>query len=236
MDKKDFKKPEVSKGDIVHTSVKAVLSAIPLIGGPATELFSAIVAPPIAKRQVEWIESIVRGLEELHNKVDSFDIDSLSTDESFITTVTYATVIALRNHKELKREALRNAVLNSARGNAPNDDLQLMFLNFIDAFTTWHLRILMFYDNPKAWGEKHGITYPNWSFGGLDSVLEHTFPELKGKREFYDQIAKDLHSRGLLNTDQLHVGASRSGMFRSLTTWMGKLFLSFIIFSDSEEK
>jgi hypothetical protein len=230
MAKKDLtKKPKATKGDIVYTGAKAVLSVIPLIGGPLKELFSAIVAPPLAKRQNEWIESIAEGLVELHNKVDSFDIDALSENESFITTVTYATIIALRNHKEMKIKALRNAVLNSAVGNAPDDDLQLMFLNFIDAFTPWHLRILMFYNDPKAWGEKNNINYPNWTLGGASSVLEHTFPELKGKREFYDQIVKDLHNRGLTTTSELHITTSRNGMFQSLTTNMGKDFLDFIL-------
>ena len=159
------------------------------------ELFSAIVAPPLAKRQGEWVESIAEGLVELHNKVDSFDIDTLSENESFITTVTYATIIALRNHKEMKREALRNAVLNSALGNSPDDDIQLMFLNFVDAFTPWHLRILMYYNDPKEWGKRNNITFPNWSSGSSAHALEHTFPELKSRREFYDQIAKDLHNR-----------------------------------------
>lgn len=166
---------------------------------------------------------------ELHEKVDAFNIDTLSENESFITTVTYATIIALRNHKEMKIEALRNAVLNSAVGNAPDDDIQLMFLNFIDAFTPWHLRILMFYDDPKAWGEKNNIKYPNWTFGGSATVLEHTFLELKGKRKFYDQIAKDLHNRGLMTMSELHIGMSGSGMFQSLTTSMGKDFLDFIL-------
>ena len=50
--------------------------------------------------------------------------------------MTYATQIAIRNHQRKKLEALRNAVLNSALVNASEEDIQLMFLNFIEYLTT----------------------------------------------------------------------------------------------------
>ena len=103
-----------------------------------------------------------------------------------------------------------------------------MFLSFIDALTPWHLRVLKFFENPRAWGQKQGITYPDWYTGGASTVLEHTFPELSGKREFYDQLVKDLFSRGLMNTDTLHISVSGQGMFESHTTAMGQQFISFI--------
>ena len=49
------------------------------------------------------------------------DLDSLKRNEKFIDTVLQATQIALRSHQEEKRTALRNAVMNTAIGAAPND-------------------------------------------------------------------------------------------------------------------
>jgi hypothetical protein len=56
-------------GDVAHTIVKAGLSAIPVIGGPAADLFSALIIPPLTKRRDEWIQSIVAGLQNLEEKV-----------------------------------------------------------------------------------------------------------------------------------------------------------------------
>jgi hypothetical protein len=232
-------KPKRSAGDIAHTVAKAGLSAIPVIGGPAAEIFSAIIVPPLSKRRDEWIESIAEGLKSLEEKVDDFNIETLSQKEMFITTVMHATQGAIRNHQKEKLEALRNAVLNAALPNAPEEDIQLMFLNFIDPLTPWHLRILKFFDNPQEWGRRNGITYPNWSMGGASMVLEHAFPELKGRRDFYEQIVKDLFVRGLVNTDSLHITSTSQGMFTSRTTTMGKQFIDFItspIESDDEKQ
>lgn len=221
-------KPKASAGDAAHTIVKAGLSVIPYIGGPAAEIFSAIVTPPLAKRRDEWIESIANGLLELEKKVDGFKLENLSQNEIFITIVMHASQMAIRNHQKEKLEALRNAVLNAALPNAPEEDIQLMFLNFVDSFTQWHLRILNFLNDPKAWGQKHSIQYQNYSLGSQATILEDTFPDMRGRRDFYDQIVKDLNNRGLIVPESLHIGVSSAGMFASSTTDMGRQFIKFI--------
>lgn len=220
--------PQPEAWDRLHTVGKAIVSAVPFVGGPAAEILAAIIVPPLSKRLNVWRETITQRLMELEEKVDGFEIEALSHNEMFITTVMHATQVALRTHHEEKLIALRNAVVNSALEEAPAESLQLMFLNFVDVFTPWHLRILEFFNNPREWGEKNGITYPNWTMGGPSSVLEHSMPELKERREFYDQIVKDLYSRGLLNMESIHISMSVVGMFDSHTTKMGKEFLLFI--------
>ena len=224
-------KPKAGAGDVVHTLAKAGLSAIPTVGGPAAELFSSIIIPPLSRRRDEWIESIAEGLEALEEKIDDFNIDSLAQNDMFITTVMHASQAAIRNHQKEKREALRNAVLSAALPNAPEEDMQLMFLGFVDTLTSWHLRILKFFDDPKDWGKRNNITYPDWQIvGSLSQILEYTFPELKGQRDFYDQIFKDLFVRGFTSTDSLHVQITSQGMFASRTTNMGKQFIDFITY------
>jgi len=100
------------------------------------------------------------------------------------------------------------------------------------------LRILKFFDDPQDWGQKNKITYPSWTMGSPSSVLEHAFSELKGRHDFYDQIAKDLFARGLTGTESLHTTMTSQGMFASRTTSMGKQFLKFITSpsEDAEEK
>ncbi len=224
-----LEKPKKSVGDVIHALAKAGVSQMPIAGAPAAEILALVIAPPIERRRVEWIESIGNGLKELALKVEGFKLEDLAKNEAFITTVTHASQAAIMNHQKEKLEALRNAVLNAALPNAPEEDLQLMFLNFVDSFTPWHLAILKFFDNPKQWGQQHGVSFSTPSFAGsLSQILEEAFVGLKGKRELYDLFVKDLFSHGLMNTESLHGVMSGSGIFASRTTAMGKQFLTFI--------
>ena len=220
--------PKSGLGDAAHTVVKAGLSAIPVVGGPAAELFSAIVIPPLSRRRDEWVVSLAEALKKLEKRVEGFKLKELSENETFITTVTHATQAAIRNHQEEKLEALRNAVLNSVLPNPPDEDLQLMFLSFIDAFTSWHLRILEFFDNPKGWGERHDVVFEESWMGSRSGLLEKAYPQLVEHRDLYTQIVADLFSKGLISTGSISGNVTGSGEFDSLTTRMGKQFLEFI--------
>ena len=223
---KDIAKvPTATSGDTLHTLTRAGLSAIPSLGGPAVEIFNAIFTPPLNKRKDAWIHSIAKSLIELEGKVDGFNLETLSKNEVFITTVTHATYTAIRNHHEVKLTALRNAVINSALPNPPDEDLQLMFINFIDFLTPWHLRILSLFQDPKAYMNKNKIPLPSFS-GGLRSMILHVFPELKGREDFLIQIVKDLYSRGLIHSDS--IGTMLSDVFAPQTTNLGNQFVAFI--------
>lgn len=220
-------KPKPTSGDTTHTVIKVGLSTIPLLGGPAAEIFAAVVTPPLTKRRDEWVESIANELKKLEEKVDGFKIENLAKNEVFITTVMQATQSAIRNHQQEKLEALRNAVINTALSTI-DENINMIFLNFIDTLTPWHLKILKLFNDPVEWGKQNGITWPNWSAGGASMLLEHALPELKGRREFYDQIARDLYIRGLWNSESLHGMTTSHGLFGSRSTAMGKNFIRFI--------
>lgn len=229
-------KPKKILGDVAHTIARAGLSAIPVVGRSASVLFSELITPPLVRRRDKWIESIGEGLKKLEETVEDFNIEELKDNEMFITTVMHATQVAIRNHQKERLEALRAAVLNSTSPNAPEEDLQLMFLNWIDELTPWHLRILKFFEEPKAWPQKHGITLPNRPMGAPAHALEDAFPELRGQRDFYDQIIKDLYSKGLTHIESLHVTMTGQGMYASRTTEIGKQFIEFITSPIEDEK
>jgi hypothetical protein len=104
-----------------------------------------------------------------------------------------------------------------------------MFLQFVDNFTSWHLRILKFFDDPQEWGKQHSVKFQELMAGALTNILNDAFPELGGRREFYDQVVRDLNTRGLLGIDSLHTTMTGRGLFGSRTTDLGKQFLKFII-------
>lgn len=227
----DIKKtPKPTGGDTAHMLVRAGLSAIPIVGGPAVEIFGAIINPPLSKRREKWIESIVDELVEMQEKVEGFSIESLSQNDVFITTVTHATQIAIRNHQKEKLEALKNIVLNVASGNSPNEDIQLMFLDYIDALTSWHLRFLQLFQDPRTYVIKEKGSYSEIAMGGVSSLFRLVFPEIANNRTFYEQITRDLYNRGLINIDHsvLHTTMTGHGIVEKRTTEIGDQFLTFI--------
>ena len=90
----------------------------------------------------------------------------------------------------------------------------------MDQLSEMHLRIIKVFYAPEA--------PPGLSIGGLGNVLEHNIPELRGQRELYDQLWRDLYGRGLVNTDGLHVTMSGNGLIQRRTTGLGEALLKLI--------
>lgn len=210
--------PQKSRSDVGHSIAKAGLSAIPVIGGAAAELFQNIVQPPLERRRAEWMAEIGEKLQELEDQ--GLCLEDLRDNDQFISASMYASQLALRTHSEEKRAALRNALANIAIGQAPEEAMQHIFLNLLDTLTEIHVRILMLFQAP---------TPPrNVSMGALSSVLEHNMPKMIGRSDLYDRVWKDLYLTGLVNTDGLHTAMSRHGLGQKRTTGLGDAFLRFI--------
>jgi hypothetical protein len=111
-----------------------------------------------------------------------------------------------------------------------NSDMRQMLLRYANDLTASHIKVLEFLDNPNEYGVRHGVKFGNYMAGGVSTILEEAIPEFRGRRDFHDQTVRDLHSRGLLNTDEhgMHVMMSNVGMFESRTTAMGKKLLEVI--------
>ncbi len=219
--------PERDASDVIHTVVKAGLSAIPIIGGPAAELFAAVVTPPLDRRRQSWMEEIAEGLRQLEED-RGVKLEDLQQNEAFVDTALLATQAALRTSQQEKRRALRNAILNAALPGPPGQSLQQVFVNLIDTMTEWHLQLLHLFHDPKQWFEERKRKVPDHHMGALSTILEVAFPELKGQRGFYDQVWRDLYLRGLVNTDGLHTMMTGGGLFQRRSTEMGARFLLFI--------
>ncbi|MFZ5789082.1 MAG: hypothetical protein ACOY3L_00130 [Pseudomonadota bacterium] len=191
---------------------------------PGGSFLAEFLHDPLQERRSQWEDMVAHGLQKLEEKFDDFRREQLKQNEVFVTAVTQATQIALRNHDPIKRRALRNAVLNVACGTTLDEDRQLMFLNWIDSLAGLHLRLLKLFANPEKKVDLGGI-----SMGGLSAVVERGIPELAGQRDFYDQLWRDLRNRGLVSTDSLHGMMSRSGMLAKRTTALGDEFLRFVV-------
>lgn len=226
-----MKRPPNEKtiGDAAHEISKAVISVVPVASGPLVALFENIFTAPLNKRKQQWFEELADVITEIQEKLDGVTLEWLSRNEMFITAALQASQIAIRNHKQEKIEALRNALFNSVQPTAPSEDKQLMFFKLIDDLTPWHLRLLGLLNDPARWMEKNAVKNPGWGMGGVSTVIEYCLPDLRGARDFYDQLVRDLQTGGLVHQGSfLHVTMTGGGMLASHTSEMGKEFISFI--------
>ena len=178
----DLARPKPALGDALHTIAKAGISGIPVLGGPAAEVFAALLRPPLAKRMDEWMESVCAAIQELQRCVKGLSVESLQDNPSFISAVQHATQIAMRSHQKEKLEALRNSLMNVATRREPNEEIQSFYLNLIDMFTPSHLRVLELFVNPRRTDM-------------FDLPFDPDFP-------MFHQVVKDLMDRGLIAMPQ----------------------------------
>jgi len=164
------------------------------------------------------MELVAVKLTELEEK--GLDLEALQGNEQFISVVMQATTLAMRTHQQEKLEALRNAVINVAMGQGPDDARQHFFLECVGSLSELQLRILKFFQSPPPISVAIG--------GALSQVLEQHMPELVGQRYLYDQLWKDLHAKGLTNTGDLHSMMSNNGLREKRTSDLGDMFLGFI--------
>jgi hypothetical protein len=218
-----------SLGDYLHAGTKAALSSVPMAGNFLSEIFSLVVTQPSEKRKENILAMIDERLNKLAEKVQNFNIEDLSKNEVFLSVVLQASNIALRTHVLDKKAALLNAITNAALSIGIEDSLQQMFLNFIDDFTEWHLRILLLMDDPQKHLELNGKNL-DVGMGSVTTLINTVFPELSGNKEFLQQLFNDLSNRGLLSISGsiLSGTMTSSGILSPRTTQMGKQFLRYI--------
>ncbi|HPD74796.1 MAG TPA: hypothetical protein PKZ65_01915 [Methanoregulaceae archaeon] len=219
--------PEPDVDDLVDAAMRVVAKSVPVAGQAIAEILS-FAETPLSIRKQHWFESIAARLTELEGEVRDFKIASLSNNPTFMSSFLTASAIAIKTHQQEKLDALRNAVINAALTTSPDEDLQLIFLNLIDTFTQWHIRILKFYQNPKRWFKEHNQD-PVYRGNSAQSLVG-AFPDLRSNQILYEQIVTDLNIRGLLSLDKtlLQAGMTEYGLDQSRTTEMGNEFLQFI--------
>ncbi|HQJ88403.1 MAG TPA: hypothetical protein PLY91_07675 [Methanoregulaceae archaeon] len=235
--------PQADRADYAHAVIKGLISGVPAvvgaIGGPGTavaggllgncaaEIFGTIVTPSLARRTNEWIREIAFRVVELEIKVESYKIEDLVENEVFVTTLLQATQNAYRTHQKVKIEAYRNIVLNAAMPQSPDEDLQLIFINFLDSMTPWHIALLHYFENPVDWWACKGITRDINEVGS--TVFEEialAFPNLAEKEDFFEMIVQNLKDRNLVRN--IAIRLSNVGALGRQTTELGHQFVNFI--------
>jgi hypothetical protein len=232
--KKKIKPPKAGVGDAVHAIVRAGLSSIPTIGGPAAELFSFLITPSLEKRRQEWMEEVSNALKKLERE-QGVKLEELKNNDVFIDAIMQASQAALRNSQQEKRQALRNAVLNAALPSSRDTTLNHIFINLVDTFTDLHLSTLKLLHTPAEWFTARGQKWPGISLQGMSSIEQAVmdwvlaaFPELSTQLELPNQIIKDLANHGLIKMGKWDLHWSGTNAPPSCVTPLGEKLLRFI--------
>ncbi len=184
-----FSPPKRSTGDTAYLVVKASLS--PIFG--ATELLERFISPPLQRRTEKWMEDVAEALRALEQN-RGIKIEALQNNDLFITVVTQATRVAIGNHQREKLEALKNVIVNSASSHE-NEDIQIIFIRFIDELTPSHLFLLKFFIDEEE------------RLGKIKSYAEVFDMVVSGKiniasKDDLRMLIGDLSTRGLLRVSR----------------------------------
>ena len=219
----ESKLPQPARNDHAYGAAKVILSAIPIVGGPAAELFGTVIAPPLAKRRDAWLESLAEQLSALKDKVKGFTIESLRDNDAFVSAVMQATQVAMRTHEREKLDALRSAVLNVAAAVHHEGGPQELLLMLVDQLTPLHLRLLRLFEQ-----------------GEPVRAQDHAWLE---SPEIARTLAQDLWIKGLIDqpastwegpAEIISREPDQLLRFKSKTTPFGRQFLSFITRAESQ--
>lgn len=225
-----YEPPKPSAGDDAHALGRSALGAIPFAGTAAVELFNIVITPSIERRRDEWREMVRRKLGELEQR-QQVTIEELQQNEDFQTAILQASHIAIRTHSAEKREALCNAVLNTALRTEPNESRRELFLSLIDRFTPTHLKMLSIMDNPRKQFENLGIDpksiLPKDKFGPADPMFLTLLPDWREEQDIYFRVVADLHAVGLVPSERIDVKPFQR--LKSQITDLGKRFMRFVL-------
>lgn len=176
-------------GEVAEITAKTLVSTIPVGGTLVTCIWDSIKANAANRRMEDWKNQVEEKLCDL-----KLSLDDIGNNELFASAMMKATDIAIKTAEDEKRQYLASAVKNSAMASI-DESVMMIYLDLLDKYTLWHIRILHLFRNPKAFDQVHvdGIM-----MGSSSIVVEQVYPEIAREKELLDKIVKDLQNDGMM--------------------------------------
>jgi hypothetical protein len=161
-----------------------------------------------------------------------------SYNETFISILIQATNSIVRSQQSDKKEAFKNAVINTALGNNIKDETKELFIRYLDELIPSHLLLLSFLLNNEQ------LLCHKESYEDLYQEFNSKHPDKLNKDEF-QMLFGDLSSRGLIRVSSdlqgykdlsdtiLFSDGSSNDFPRFIITSLGKDFIDFITIHDN---
>lgn len=210
--------PEATVADLGVGTAKAMVEAVPLVGGVASAWIFHAIDTPLGRRQQEFFESIAAGLMAAEIK-----IEELGKRQDLLDTFVAATRIAVGTSSERKRRALRNAVLNTAI--RPNDDEteRHLFVGFVERFSEFHLILLKTLQDPVNAANALGLDTSERTNATITAVVGRGV-----SGDTFKAVWNDLYQSLLVMGGGDYISTPIWNVAKRGPTALGERFLAFI--------
>jgi hypothetical protein len=217
--------PEADGADAARKAVERIIDQVPIIGTIATFTLSQFLIPSLERRKDEFFRELAGLVEEMSAKVDGFRPELLAENEAFVSALIQSARIAVGTHRQEKRSYLRNALFRIATDRAPEDDIQQMYLRYIDELTPMHIWLLALLADEELVARKSNGLGQGGSFNYARYIGEAVSNGFRRHRwHMLEPLLNDLRVRGLCTVS----GLNDQFDGRSPVTIHGKSFLCFI--------
>lgn len=167
----------------------------------ASVLF-ALLRNPMEERRNEWIEQIEADVYKLNQRYDNLE-KCIRDNENVLSTVIMASQLAMKTCNKEKLQALRNIIMNTIMQPDYEEYKLQMFLNMIEKFTEWHIRLLDYFSRPEELQKEHKIVIKSGQFNSQPAmqVFWSLYPKMKTQKEYIKVIMENLFTDGLISVD-----------------------------------
>jgi hypothetical protein len=149
------KKKELPSKNLVHTwktAVKALISAVPFLGGPILAVIGDIQSIRKEKRFIEFINGLQ---EDIHNLSGHVNAEFISK-EDFLDIFEQTARKIVMTRQEAKRTAFRHILSNAILSSNISYDEVEEFLSLVERFREEHIFLLSILRDPVKYDEETG--------------------------------------------------------------------------------
>ncbi len=205
--------------------VKAVVNAIPVVGGPLGSLMSDFIPTELDKRRDALLLWLEKEFSRLENRIDNETINK----PYFISLFLQSFKSAMATEEDEKLNCYKAIIINTAIIQNPNIDEMKIMLRVTDNLTPLHIKLLKIFTDPTIYLENNPeikARFQNISSGGISALTTMAFPGYSS--DLVDVALKDLDSMGLTNGLSGRAMMTVGGILSPRLTEFGKKYINFI--------
>lgn len=129
----------LSAKDLPLPIMRGLAGLIPFAGSAVSETISLAFSSPAQKREALWQECVTDTINELIEKVDHTSLETLATNESFLTAVISTSKSAMLTQRKEKIKVLKDVLFVSGMGVELHELLLITFLDLVDRYAPEHI-------------------------------------------------------------------------------------------------